>query len=76
MADAKLPDFVERDVDLGSRNTLALPGRAALYARISSVDQLALLTSKVPTRRFVLGGGSWPASRVSCASWSAELMLA
>ena len=53
-----LPDFVERDVDLGSRNTLALPGRAALYARISSVDQLAQLTGKVPTRRFVLGGGS------------------
>ncbi|MBS1229105.1 MAG: UDP-N-acetylenolpyruvoylglucosamine reductase [Proteobacteria bacterium] len=58
MAGAKLPGFVERDVDLGSRNTLALPGRAALYARISAADQLAQLAGQSPARRFVLGGGS------------------
>jgi UDP-N-acetylmuramate dehydrogenase len=58
MLAGSLPDFVERDVDLGSRNTLALPGRAALYARITAADQLAQLAGKVPGRRFVLGGGS------------------
>ena len=56
-----LRDFVERDVDLAARNTLALPGRAAFYASISSADQLAQLTrlaGQLPPRRFVLGGGS------------------
>ena len=36
MSGVSLPDFVERDVDLAARNTLALPGRAAFYARISA----------------------------------------
>ena len=53
-----LPNFVERDVDLASRNTLALPGRAALYARISAAGQLAQLAGKIPGRGFILGGGS------------------
>jgi UDP-N-acetylmuramate dehydrogenase len=58
MLAGSLPDFVERDVDLASRNTLALPGHAALYARIRSADQLAQFAGKVPGRRFILGGGS------------------
>jgi len=61
MTDAKLPGFVERDVDLASRNTLALPGRAAYYAEIHSTSQLATLAEvagQLPPRRFVLGGGS------------------
>lgn len=54
-------DFVESEVNLDQRNTLALPGRAAHYARITSVDQLGALTSECSpsdTRFFVLGGGS------------------
>lgn len=58
MAHAKLPGFVERDVDLASRNTLALPGRAAFYARIATADQLAQLAGKIAGRCFILGGGS------------------
>ena len=58
MSGVSLPDFVERDVDLAARNTLALPGRAAFYARISAADQLAQLAGKIPGRRFILGGGS------------------
>ena len=58
MLPAKLPGFVEREADLASRTTLALPGRAALYARITSADQLALLVGDNGLRRFVLGGGS------------------
>ena len=61
MPGAELPGYVEREVDLASRNTLALPGRAALYATISSAGelvQLARLADKLPPRRFVLGGGS------------------
>lgn len=44
-------------VDLGAFNTLALPGRAARYQRITDAAQLAdpALASE---RRFVLGGGS------------------
>ena len=53
-----LPDFVERDVDLGTRTTLRLPGRAALHAEISSIAQLAMLAGKQRPRRFVLGAGS------------------
>ena len=56
-----LPDFVEHEVNLATRNTLALPGHAAFYARISHVDQLKLLAGEsLPDdmRRFVLGGGS------------------
>ena len=61
MAGGSLPGFVERDIDLAARNTLALPGRAAFYATISSIDQLAQLATlagQLPPRRFVLGGGS------------------
>ncbi len=58
MVDAKLPDFVERDVDLGARNTLALPGRAAFYAEVRTADQLAQLAGRIPGRCFILGGGS------------------
>ena len=54
------PDFVTQDVDLGRHNTLALPGRAAFYARITTPEQLATLTDPHAfcDRRFVLGGGS------------------
>jgi len=58
---AGLPSFVEREANLATRNTLALPGHAALYARITSTDQLrALAGDCLPDdkRRFVLGGGS------------------
>jgi UDP-N-acetylmuramate dehydrogenase len=44
-----------QDVSLAAFNTLALPGRAARYARIASVGQL---TAALAGRRFVLGGGS------------------
>ena len=54
----RLPDFVVRDFDLTQRTTLALPGRAALYAEITSVDQLSELKGIRGVRRFVLGGGS------------------
>ena len=56
-----LPDFVEREANLASRNTLALPAHAALYARIASVEQLrALADFYAPGERriFILGGGS------------------
>jgi UDP-N-acetylmuramate dehydrogenase len=55
------PPFVEAHVDLSRFNTLALPGQAALYARIARVEQLRqLVASGLPAdlRRFVLGGGS------------------
>ena len=58
---AKLPDFVEREADLSRRNTLALPGHAALYARITAAEQLAALSecyAPGDRRCFVLGGGS------------------
>jgi len=44
-------------IDLGPFNTLALPGRAARYLRVTEVAQLAdpALTDG---RRFILGGGS------------------
>ena len=54
----QLPDFVEHAVSLAGCNTLALPGHAAFYARISAVAQLKALAGKCETRRFVLGGGS------------------
>ncbi len=47
--------------DLARANTLALPGHAALYAEITSADQLARFVSERSPgslRRFVLGGGS------------------
>ena len=57
----ELPDFVEHDADLSKRNTLALPGHAALYARITSTGQLSALAEHYAPgdrRCFVLGGGS------------------
>jgi UDP-N-acetylmuramate dehydrogenase len=42
------------NVSLAAFNTLALPGRAARYARIASAEQLTAVSG----RRFVLGGGS------------------
>ena len=44
------------DVDLGPLNTLALPGRAARYLRVTVAGQLA--GADGGSRRFVLGGGS------------------
>ena len=58
---AKLPDFVEREADLSRRNTLGLPGHAALYAHITTTAQLATLSdcyAPGDRRCFVLGGGS------------------
>ena len=55
------PDFVERDADLASFNSLALPGRAAFFAEIWSIAQLSSLAGVETTKvvpRFVLGGGS------------------
>jgi hypothetical protein len=40
MTGVQLPEFVRRDVELASRTTLALPGKAAFWAEISNVDQL------------------------------------
>ncbi|SBT07054.1 UDP-N-acetylenolpyruvoylglucosamine reductase [Candidatus Accumulibacter aalborgensis] len=58
MTGRQLPDFVERDVDLATRTTLALPGRAAFYAEIRSTAQLERLAGTRALRRFVLGAGS------------------
>ena len=59
MPDAQLPDFVTQDVDLSTRTTLALPGRAAFFAQISSPAQLAQVAASCGwARRFVLGAGS------------------
>ena len=58
---ANLPDFVEHEASLAPRNTLALPAHAALYARITSIEQLRALAdlyAPVDRRFFVLGGGS------------------
>ena len=55
----RLPEFIEHDVDLTAKNTLALPGRAALFAEITSPEQLVQIAGKpIAARRFVLGGGS------------------
>ena len=58
MPPLSVPDCVERSVDLAGRTTLALPGRAAFYSRISAADQLAPLLARRDRRRFVLGCGS------------------
>ncbi len=58
---AQFPDFVKREFDLAAHTTLALPGRAAYFADIVSLAQLAelaSLTEHMDKRRFVLGGGS------------------
>ena len=48
---------IEHDVDLTPFNTLALPGRAARYLRVTHAGQLETLAAAAETR-FVLGGGS------------------
>ena len=53
-----LPAFVEHHVELSTRTTLALPAQAALFAEISSTDQLAQLSGVAKPRSFVLGSGS------------------
>ncbi|MCP5247232.1 MAG: UDP-N-acetylmuramate dehydrogenase [Candidatus Accumulibacter sp.] len=61
MTARSLPDFVERDVDLAARTTLALPGRAAYFAELKSTAQLAMLAREPALRtmrRFVIGAGS------------------
>ena len=52
------PDFVQANVDLATRNTLALPGRAAWLAEITTPEQLTRLAAFAAPRRCVLGGGS------------------
>ena len=55
------PEFVECDVDLTTRNTLALYARAGLYTRVVSTAQLPHLhraSASRDVRRLVLGGGS------------------
>ena len=48
---------VQRQVDLTPFNTLALPGQAAAYLKITAPGQLTAATLH-DTRRFILGGGS------------------
>ena len=49
--------MLQTQVDLSPFNTLALPGRAALYRRITAPAQLAA-PELGAGRRFILGGGS------------------
>jgi UDP-N-acetylmuramate dehydrogenase len=56
-----LPDFIQTQVDLSARNTLALPGRAEFFAQITRPEQLMALAhcpSLADKRRFILGGGA------------------
>ncbi|MDR2113621.1 MAG: UDP-N-acetylenolpyruvoylglucosamine reductase, partial [Candidatus Accumulibacter sp.] len=56
----KTPELLS-GFSLAAANSLALPARAALYARIGSAEQLAALAGRpgfARRRRFVLGGGS------------------
>ena len=48
---------MQDDVALGPFNTLALPGKASRYQRITAPAQLTA-DDLQETRRFVLGGGS------------------
>ena len=47
----------QSNVDLSSFNTLALPGRATHYQKITTVEQLTASTL-LKEKRFILGGGS------------------
>jgi len=61
MLPGNTPPFVVHSASLIERNTLTLPSHAALYAEITSTDQLGCLVSEYSSsdvRRFVLGGGS------------------
>ena len=51
------PAYVAQNVSLAQKNSLALPGTAALFASITHLNQLQELSS-FSVRRFVLGGGS------------------
>lgn len=58
-----MTSLIRRDVDLSTLNTLRLPGRAAAFSTIKTVEQLqevsALWRRESPAgRRFILGGGS------------------
>ena len=75
------PDFVEREANLSQRNTLALPAHAALYARITAVEQLAATVTLEGNRASVTGltgklasGGSISGSGTIdiSATWSGE----
>lgn len=51
----------QTQVDLSTRNTLALPARAEFFATVERIEQLATLARHpdlAGRRRFVLGGGS------------------
>lgn len=48
---------MQADVDLSAANTLALPGKAARYLKVTAAAQLAD-PALATERRFVLGGGS------------------
>ena len=48
---------LQQNVDLSAFNTLALPGQAAHYQKITAPDQLAAAELRA-ARRFILGGGS------------------
>lgn len=50
-------DFLQTNVDLLKRTTLALPARAARFVELTSAEQLAQLDGAM-SRRFILGGGS------------------
>jgi UDP-N-acetylmuramate dehydrogenase len=52
-----MPSLYRTGVDLAACNTLALPARAASYARIVEAAQLAA-PEFAAQRRFILGGGS------------------
>jgi len=47
----------QQNVDLSPFNTLALPGQAALYQKITAPEQLTAADLRDP-KRFILGGGS------------------
>lgn len=49
--------LIEQEIELAPFNTLALPGRAAAYARIETVEALTDPALQ-KYRRFLLGGGS------------------
>ncbi|WP_242596858.1 UDP-N-acetylmuramate dehydrogenase [Rhodocyclus gracilis] len=58
---AMLPARLRTDADLGALNSLALPARAALFACLDSIDDIAEVGAyarRTACRRFVLGGGS------------------
>ena len=64
----------QTDVDLAACNTLALPGRAAAYVRVTAADMLAAVEANPRwhgQRRFILGGGS---NLVLCGDFAAIMV--